>query len=276
MQIEVLVSTMHQQNTDLIDKMNLNSDAIIINQTDYTDFKEVKINENTVRMFSFNERGVGLSRNSALMRSDADICVLADDDMFFCNGYEETIEKVFSENPQADVIIFNLIEEKESLHRQNDSIKKVGILNYMNYGAARIAFRRKAVTYNGISFNLNFGGGTKHLSGEDTLFLRDCIKRKLKIIAVPYSVATLKEERESTWFKTFDEKYFFDKGVLLKFAHPLLAKPFAFYLAYRHKNFRGNDMGFKKALKEILKGISFVNKKEYKKINMDTEKMQTA
>ncbi len=264
MQIEVLVSTMHQQNTDLIEKMKLNTDAIIINQTDTVDFKEIKLNENTVRMFSFNERGVGLSRNSALMRSEADICVLADDDMVFCDGYEETVKKAFSDNPQADVIIFNLIEDGKTLNRQNESIKKVGILNYMNYGAARIAFKRKAVTYNGISFNLNFGGGTKHLSGEDTLFLRECLKKGLNVIAVPEALATLKDERESTWFKAFDEKYFFDKGVLLKLAHPVLAKPFAFYLAYRHKSFDGNKMGGSGALKEILKGISFVTKKEYK------------
>lgn len=264
MQIEVLVSTMHQQNTDLIEKMKLNTDAIIINQTDTVDFKEIKLNENTVRMFSFNERGVGLSRNSALMRSESDICILADDDMVFCDGYEETVKKAFSDNPQADVIIFNLIEDGKTLNRQNGSIKKVGILNYMNYGAARIAFKRKAVTYNGISFNLNFGGGTKHLSGEDTLFLRECLKKGLNVIAVPEALATLKDERESTWFKAFDEKYFFDKGVLLKLAHPVLAKSFAFYLAYRHKNFDGNKMGVSGALKEILKGISFVKKKEYK------------
>jgi hypothetical protein len=266
MQIEVLVSTMHQQNTDLIDKMNLNSDAIIINQTDYTDFKEVKINENTVRMFSFNERGVGLSRNSALMRSDADICVLADDDMFFCNGYEETIEKVFSENPQADVIIFNLIEEKESLHRQNDSIKKVGILNYMNYGAARIAFKRKAVSYNGITFNLNFGGGTSHQCGEDTLFLRDCLKKGLNIIAVPQAIAELKDERDSTWFKGYNEKYFFDKGIVLALAHPLLAKPFSLYLTIRHNEYTENGMSKKEVYKEICKGIKFVKNKDYKKV----------
>jgi len=265
MQIEVLVSTMHQKDTALIQKMNLSTDAIIINQTENVDFKEIKLNNNTVRMFSFNERGVGLSRNSALMRSEADICILADDDMVFCDGYEETVEKAFSENPEADVIIFNLIEDNESLNRRNDTIKKVGILNYMNYGAARIAFKRKAVTYNGISFNLNFGGGTKHLSGEDTLFLRECLKKGLNIIAVPEALAVLKNERESTWFKAFDEKYFFDKGVLLKLAHPVLAKPFAFYLAYRHKNFQGNDMGFNAALKEILKGIKFIKTNKYKK-----------
>lgn len=266
MHIEVLVSTMHQKNNDLINKMNLKTDAIIINQTDNSDYSEVLLNEHKVRIFSFNERGVGLSRNSALMRSEADICVLADDDMVFCDGYEETVKRAFLENPKADLIIFNLIEDSESFNRKNETVKKVGILNYMNYGAARIAFKRKSVTYNGISFNLNFGGGTTHLSGEDTLFLRECLRKDLNIVAIPQALATLNDERVSTWFKGFDEKYFFDKGVLLAFAHPVLALPFAFYLALRHKNFKGNNFGVSVAFKEIYKGIKFVKNKEYKKV----------
>lgn len=266
MQIEVLVSTMHQKDAALIQKMNLSTDAIIINQTENVDFKDIKLNNNTVRMFSFNERGVGLSRNSALMRSEADICILADDDMVFCDGYEETVKKAFSENPEADVIIFNLIEDNESLNRRNDTIKKISILNYMNYGAARIAFKRKAVTYNGITFNLNFGGGTTHQCGEDTLFLRDCLKKGLKVIAVPQAIAHLKDERDSTWFKGYNEKYFFDKGIVLALAHPLLAKPFSLYLTLRHNEYTENGMSKKEVYKEICKGIKFVKNKEYKKV----------
>ncbi|MBR2876230.1 MAG: glycosyltransferase family 2 protein, partial [Clostridia bacterium] len=134
MNIEVLVATMHQTDTDLIKKMNLKTNAVVINQTDKVDYKEIKSDNTTVRFFSFNERGVGLSRNSALMRSSADICVLADDDMVFSDHYEETVSRAFSENPQADVIIFNLIEEGASLNRQISSPTKINILNYMNYG----------------------------------------------------------------------------------------------------------------------------------------------
>ena len=266
MKIEVLVSTMHQKNTDLINKMNLKTDAIIINQTDNTDYNEISLNEYKVRMFSFNERGVGLSRNSALMRSEADICILADDDMVFCDGYEDTVKKAFSENPEADVIIFNLIEDNESLNRRNDTIKKISILNYMNYGAARIAFKRKAVTYNGITFNLNFGGGTTHQCGEDTLFLRDCLKKGLKVIAMPQAIAHLKDERDSTWFKGYNEKYFFDKGIVLALAHPLLAKPFSLYLTLRHNEYTENGMSKKEVYKVICNGIKFVKNKDYKKV----------
>ena len=42
------------------------------------------------------------------MRATSDICVLADDDLRFKENYAEIVEKHFNENPNCDVIIFNL------------------------------------------------------------------------------------------------------------------------------------------------------------------------
>ena len=42
----------------------------------------------TIKIYSFDERGVGLSRNSALMRADADIIVFADSDVIYNDDYE--------------------------------------------------------------------------------------------------------------------------------------------------------------------------------------------
>lgn len=261
--IEVLVSTMHQNNMDLVKKMNLQSDAIIINQTDTHAYAESIQNGHKIRFYSFAERGVGLSRNSALMRATGDICVLADDDMVFMDAYCTTVQRVFDENPSADVIIFNLVEKKPTRRRVNTQIKNIHLLNYMNYGAARIAFRRKAVSYQGISFNLNFGGGTQHHNGEDTLFLRDCLAAGLKMIAVPESIAVLEDDRPSTWFHGYDRKYLSDKGVMLTIAHPVLAPLFCLYLAMRHKEYTGEHLTRWGVYKEMCRGIRYVRKKDY-------------
>lgn len=211
MKVEVLVATINQTNHSLVDKMNLNSDAIIANQCDRNEVEHFEYNGNLISYLSFNERGVGLNRNNALMRSTADICIIADDDMKYVDNYKDIVIKTFEENPKADVIIFNLFEDPVSRY----VIKKRFIVNcftYTKFGAARIAFRRKSITKHGIFFNLSFGGGAEYSAGEDTLFLHDCLLSKLKIIAVPYYIATLIKERESTWFNGYTEKLIMDAG----------------------------------------------------------------
>ncbi|MBE5777394.1 MAG: glycosyltransferase [Clostridiales bacterium] len=262
MKIEVLVPTMHRKDMQIAEKMNLQTDAIIINQTDTHGYEVKETDKGRIRFYSFAERGVGLSRNSALMRSDADICVLADDDMVFHDGYEETVRKAFEDHPEADVIIFNL-DSTDGERRSNEKAFRVGLFNYMNYGAARVAFRRKAVTFRGVSFNLNFGGGTEFQCGEDTLFLRDCLKAGLCMVAVPQSLAVLVDDRPSTWFKGYTEKYLIDKGIVMKLAHPVLAELFCLYLTLTHPEYAKEHGGRKKVFELMWQGTRFVkNRKE--------------
>ncbi len=213
--IQVLVATMNQTDKSLPEKMNIKSDAIIGNQCDYNSIEEYYWNGNKIKYLNFAEKGVGLNRNNALMRADADICLFADDDMIYCDDYAEKVQEAFNNHPQADVLIFNLIEEKSERY----IIKKYGRIwyhNYLRYGTARIAVRLKSVRDNGIYFNQCFGGGTEHCHGEDNIFLTDCLKKKLKIYAVPVAIAKLTDERTSTWNNGYDKKYLKDQGGLYK------------------------------------------------------------
>ena len=73
MKYQLIVSTMNQQDDSLIEKMNIKSDAIIINQSNSFSYHETKLKNSIVKWYEFNERGIGLSRNTGFMRSDADI-----------------------------------------------------------------------------------------------------------------------------------------------------------------------------------------------------------
>ena len=215
MKIQVLVASMHQNDHSLPDKMNIKTDVIIGNQCDRNSIETYEDNGRQICYLNFAERGVGLNRNNALMRANADICLFADDDMVYCDDYVETVETAFKENPKADVIVFNLIEEKVSRYIIPKK-KKVGRLNYLRYGTARIAVRFKAIKENAIYFNQCFGGGTEHSHGEDNLFLTACLNKKLKVIAVPKFIAKLTEERESTWLNGYNEKFLIDQGYLYR------------------------------------------------------------
>lgn len=215
MKIQILVAAMNQKDYSLIEKMNIVTDAIVGNQCNFNSVEKFKIGDQRIQYLNFEEVGVGLNRNNALMRADADICLFADDDMVYEDNYVEIIEKAFSNHPDADVIIFNL-REKIITRKIISKESKVGYLNYLRYGTARVAVRLSSIKKHGIYFNQCFGGGTEHCHGEDNLFLNACLKSKLKIVAVPEYIATLTEERASSWNNGYDEKYVRDQGVLFR------------------------------------------------------------
>lgn len=253
MKVEVLVATMNQTDHSLIDKMNIKSNAIIANQCERNEVENFEHYGYHICYLSFAERGVGLNRNNALMRSDADICIIADDDMVYVDNYKDIVIKSFEENPKADVILFNLFESPVSRF----VIKKrfnVNIFSYTKFGAVRIAFRRKSITKHGIFFNLSFGGGAEYSNGEDTLFLHDCLINKLKIVAVPYYIATLTEERDSTWFKGYTEKLFMDTGAGYSLLFRYTFRPRCLYFCIRRYNSYKNDRSFLNAYKLLLLG----------------------
>lgn len=215
MKVQVLAAAMHQNDHSLLEKMNICSDAIVGNQCDENCVEDFEWNGHKIRYLSFAERGVGLNRNNALMRADGDICLFADDDMRYCDDYAEVVSGAFESHPDADVLIFNLIEQVPT-RRIIQKEERVRWYNFLRYGTARVAVRKEAVRSKGIYFNQCFGGGTEHAHGEDNLFLAECLRKGLKIYAVPAFIAELTEERESSWNVGYDEKYLRDQGALYR------------------------------------------------------------
>ena len=250
--IQTLVTTVELRDAgELLDAMNLQGHPVIIGNL----CGENRVyREGEALIVCHDLRGVGQNRNAILSRAVADICVLADDDMRFCTGYEQTVARVFLENPNADVVIFNFLEKSEGRRTVRKSTR-VGLHNYMNYGAARFAFRRRTLAYRGILFSTMFGGGACHQCGEDSLFLRACLRAGLHVVAVPEALAALTDARESTWFRGYTDRYLFDKGVFLGIAHPRLAGAMALLLCWKHKEYR-KGRSFYASYKCIKKGIA--------------------
>lgn len=221
-QMEVLVATMNQNIEDLAlaNKMNLQTDAIIINQAGRVHYAESLSEERHIQMYSFNERGVGLSRNSALMRSKATICLMADDDMVYVDGYEKIVSDAYDKYPDADFIVFNVrIHYNDRIEERVKKEGKVSYFNSLKYGTVTFSFKRDSILKKNMSFSLLFGGGTNHGSGEDTLFLWTALKKGLKVYAIPDIIADV-YNYESSWFEGYTDKFYYDKGALFKALEP--------------------------------------------------------
>ncbi len=251
----MLVAAVNEQVNTLADKMNLETEAVIINQCDHFGYQEYLHKGSLIRCFSMAERGVGLSRNTALMRADKELCLFSDEDIAFYPGYEEVVCKAFENNPDADIITFNFKVDQRRRTYYNQEKRRIRWYNYGRYPTFAVAARTESLHRAGVSFSLLFGGGARYSNGEDSLFLHDCLKKGLHLYA---DTSEIGQEiyRESTWFKGYNEKFFTDRGVLYHYLYGKMAKPFSLRFIYAHKEEMLKEMSLAKAYKLMKQGIN--------------------
>lgn len=255
MKIQALISTMQCNPKLLAEKMNLSSEAIIINQCDAFAYEEFMYRGHKIRAFSFAERGVGLSRNNALLRADGDISLFSDEDIRYTDGYAERIWEEFDKHSEADVILFNFEVCEERRTYYNTVWKRVRWYNCGRYPTFSFAVRTDRLHEKNITFSLLFGGGAKYSNGEDSLFLQECIKKKLKVFASPVVLGS-EEGRPSTWFHGYTEKFFRDRGVLYHYLYGRFSYLLAYRFFLRNRKKVDGEMAEKQAWNYLKQGIS--------------------
>lgn len=253
MEIETLVVAMNQHDASLVEKMNVQTNAVVGNQCDTCGDEVYQHGGHTVTYLNRAARGVGRNRNLVLAHSNADVCVLADDDLRFVDGYPDLVRNAIAACPSADVLIFNLIEQTPT-RKVNTRYRRLRWYGYGSYGAPRMVLRREAVLRAGVSFSLDFGGGARYGSGEDTIFLHDCLKRGLKIFTAPMALAEIDQNSPSTHFTGINRKFFFDKGAVYACLHPVSHPLFiASYIA-RHRRQHKRFISVRESLRAMAEG----------------------
>ena len=244
MELEVLLSVMNLNKQDL-PKMNITSNCIVINQCKYSSYEEYK----NFKIYSYNEIGLSKSRNHALSLAKGDILLFCDDDVIYNKDYEIIIKNEFKKQQNADIIVFNLESPNRKI-RINKKNRKVHFYNCLRYGTYRIAIKKSAI--NNIIFDERFGAGAKYLSGEEGLFLYECLSNKLKIYASDKFIGRV-EQTKSTWFDGYNYKYFFDRGALYYAIGKNLYLLIGLYCLFRNKE-SYKKIGILNAIKYIIEG----------------------
>lgn len=255
MTFQVLVATMYQTDYSLLEKMNIQSDAVVVNQCDRNSVEVFEFNEHTVCWICTTERGIGRSRNRALIAASADIILFADDDVVYENGYKDAVVSFFESKQDCSLAVFNVISsnpERPAYIIPAD--KRLHKFNCLRYGGYRIAAKREKIQEKNIWFTLNFGGGAKHQAGEDILFITNCIQKRLKCFACSKKIGTVAQQN-STWFKGYDEKYYLDRGALFSTMYGKSAWLYLFFMAFK-ENFskKKPEMPFLKRYKLSICG----------------------
>lgn len=243
--LQVLLSTMNLKNdkevNNLIEKMNIQSDYLIINQTNlYTSIKNKKV-------ITVNEFGLSKSRNLAIKNSTEKYIILSDDDVKYIDNYEKIILDTYKKYPKADCICFWVESENKNRIVQRIKSGKIGILKIMKIASFQITIKREKA--NKIPFDKNFGAGTKLNRGEETIFLRECIRKGYNIRFENIKIGEV-NQAVSTWYKGINKEYLNIQGQVFKRIYPVLYPLVNIQFVIRKRKLI--DMNLIEALKEIF------------------------
>lgn len=257
--INVLISTMNRKNLDFFKKMNVFEPSIIVNQKPNSDNNIINIiDKGSLKFINVKDRGISNSRNLLLDFSNSDISVIADDDLIYEDNFGSVIREAYEHFDDADVTVFQVprVGKNSNIRAKNYS-KKARQLNYltsMKVSAVEITFRTKSIKNNNIKFNPNIGAGTDFMMGEENQFLFDCLRAGLKIIYLPYKIATVNVS-ESTWFRGYNRDYFISTGAKFYNMSNIFYLLLIFQFALRKKKLYKEKFSTKQVLKFMLEGV---------------------
>lgn len=215
MTFNLLISCMHQKNASILERSNVQSDVVVVNQCDHDsvdefDFVNKKGRTCHCKFINTTERGLSRSRNMAIRNAWGNICQICDDDEVMADDGEEKILKAYAENPEAGVIAFALIRNDNG-KTYPDKKKVLGFKQILRTSSHQITFSRSLMGDQQIWFDEKMGSGTGNGGGEENMFMFDCKRRGFKMLYIPEIIGTV-NPGESQWFNGYDEKYFENLG----------------------------------------------------------------
>lgn len=214
-----------------------------------------RVEDSKFSFFEFKEKGLSKSRNRALDKAQGDIILFADDDVSFVDDLESKIIRAFEQYPDADVITFRVQTPDGLAYKSSYSDTKFTHTRSSIYkvSSVEIAVRSSSVKKHSIRFDENFGLGAQFKSGEEVIFLNDCLDAGLKVIYVPEVIVFHPLESSG---KVLDASYFRSKGAIIKRLYgfsPFLGLGILFIGKQLLKSQK--TVSFAEALKETMKGF---------------------
>lgn len=251
--IEVLVSAMNLIDTSIFENSNIRSSALIINQCNCNDYVELRSKYGIIRSISTTERGLSKSRNLAISKAQGRYCLICDDDEILQKDYCKKIAEAFEKYPSAGIICFKI---KYGDKKFSDKSYKVNFINSLRISSPQMVLNMDVIRKNKVHFDENFGSGTKLGSGEENIFLYDCLKKGIEIIYVPELIAKIKKG-ESHWFNGYNDTYFYNRGIIIRrLMGKYIGTLYCLYFIITKYHLYRNDNKMLNSLKYIIKGVN--------------------
>ena len=210
-------------------------------------------------------RGLSRNRNKALQMADGDIALLADDDAIYRPEHFERVFRVFKEAGGPDVACFK-IDTPEGEPEYKDYSPEPYSLKEENrhyISSLEIAFRIAPVKEKNIRFDERFGLGSELIkSGEEAVFIFDCIRAGLKVCYIPAYVVEHARESTTKVQDQYSEERVVFKGAYDARRYGWKSIPAALLDTVRlHRSLRTSDKRPTIYLRERLRGAIYILRK---------------
>ena len=222
--IDILVCTM--------DDGILNIDKVLLSPLPYINYiiswqqslpqqPEIPVSllRHDVKIVTLEGKGLSRNRNNALKYATSEICMIADDDVVYDLSGIEKICNYYKDHPEIDIVTyqFTSINSKKRYPDYSFDLRKSP--KGYNVSSIEISFRREKVQGK-ILFNELMGLGSPYSgSGEENLFILDCLNMGLRCQFVPIDVVFHAEESTGR-SKGGDPRVIFSRGIMTRIYHP--------------------------------------------------------
>lgn len=258
MKTELLISTTNRSDIGFLKRMLLNCDAgtfsvTAINQCYSIKPSTITSDSENQKIISVADKGLSKSRNMAINNAKGDVCVIADDDLIYLPDAVEKITNEYRKDNELDVAIFQVITPEGEPYKKykSKSFQLNNAWDQYRVSSVEITFRRERILEKGIRFNENLGLGAPYTSGEEAVFIHDCVKSGLKVQYFP--VPIVEHPKESSG-KVYSKSNALAKGIVFYKLFPLRFLLFDLYFSVKWYKTYKKDFGYFQYLGWMLKG----------------------
>ena len=214
MTLDVLISTFSDRITNLSLPDKKEGVRYIIVHQKYRAVKTLPddiLKRSDVKYIKTETVGLTKSRNIALESSDADLKLIADDDIAFLPNFDKVIKDSYQKY-KFDVGVFKIksIGSGSEFRKYPSKDKWYNKIDCLNVCSIEMVITKSCNT----KFDESFGIGGKYLCGEESIYLFDTIRKKRKIKYISKYIVS--HPLEST-VVTGGSKVLEAKGAVLKY-----------------------------------------------------------
>jgi glycosyltransferase involved in cell wall biosynthesis len=216
--LEILVSTMNRNTLDFLIPMFpfchfSDFSILIINQTQENNLLVSEFSN--VRVVNSFEKGLSKSRNLALKNAKGKIVLIADDDVVYKKDFDAKIVQAYNQYGNKSVISFSIEKPDGLLFKKYLPNPKMNLslMELFNVLSIEISINKSVLDELGVTFDENFGLGSKFEMGEEAIFLSDVKNKNQQIAFVPSVIASHSEISSNEKFD-FVQRYYIQGAFL--------------------------------------------------------------